>query len=605
MNVVRGLIALALGGTGALSSATQMPVCDNLRYGSAAQALAIEEALQVGSVEDSRAAVRAAQRTRGLELGCPELAYRAGGASRAAPMAAQIEGIWELHRASAAEARARYLSCPPLGREAGTYALGGWLGHHLLGGFDAELLREIAEAFEGVQYRPQRTPGQLATWPGMFGYSERFGRSGDDCRIAGVVGEGVARLCADVPELCPRYARGANAGERFGVGDYLAARGLRDGGAGFDQGWAGVMMIEAALGATDPAQSQRFADAARLAGDWAVHEPAVRNHNYTAKLIWLLAALYDWTGEDRYRDALIDKLERSLLPGVLMDEDSDGEIDGLPGLRFADLRSPPARRPGRMWDAHNALPWYQAMNAWAAVEAFAAFRSRGDSEWAERVRPYAMALMDNLAAEVAPGADFDTGAAQIAFAMATGLWKFADTEGLPRPQWESALWSVWNAGLADAPGHLHTATVALVVARSRGVAYPSYRERAQQAAPASIDGLWFDPARSGEGLSIYSVGTDRLVGTWYTFAIGEPSRQRWWTFDGRRSGNRFEGRLQQPVGARFDARPWQLPESFDAGTLQILFNPDGSAVLDFLSSNSAEGPLKIQLRRLLVTRPEN
>jgi hypothetical protein len=364
------------------------------------------------------------------------------------------------------------------------------------------------------------------------------------------------------------------------------------------------MMIEAALAAADPVQARQFADAAKLAGDWAIHEPAVRNHNYTAKLIWLLAALYDWTGESRFGDALIDKLERSLLPGVLMDEDADGEIDGLPGLRFADLRSPLARQPGRMWDAHNALPWYQAMNAWAAVEAYVALRSRGDTDRADRVRSYALALMDNLAAEVSAGADFETGAAQIAFAMATGLWKLADAEGLERPHWETALWSVWNAGLAESPGHLHTATVALVVARSRGLVYASYRSRARQGSPASVDGLWFDPRRSGEGLSIYSVGADRLVGTWYTFAPGEPSRQRWWTFDARRIGDRFEGRLQQPMGARFDALPWQQPAPFDAGELQILFNPDGSAALDYRPSNPAEGPLRIELRRLLPVDPE-
>lgn len=474
-----GLLLTVLVAAGCAPRASaQDPVCTANRYGTPEQALAIERVLQDGDNDAAVAAIRAAQRTRGTELGCAEVAVSYGPADTRAPGAAQVLAAWEVHAASAAQST-QYDRCPALGRAAGAYALGGWVAR--AGGlrFDRARLAQLSDAFVDTQYLPAQTPGRLPVWPGLYGYGEVLGQPGE-CDAGPVVGAGVAMVCRDLPTLCPAYGRGRWRGMRFGIGDYLPDAGVRDGGAAFDQGWAGAMMIEAALAAADASERERWRNSAIAAAEWALHEPPVRNHNYTAKAIWLLAAAYDWTGQSRFRAALLDKLERSLLPGVLMDANADGEVDGVPGVRFAAL-APNARTPGRMWDAHNALPWYGAMNAWALVEATAALRSRGDSAAAARVRPYALAMLDNLADEVArrggPPPEGGPGVTQVPYAFALGLWKLADPEGLARPAWECAIWAYWNAGLATSPGDSKTATVAVVALRQSGVSWRSYRQR--------------------------------------------------------------------------------------------------------------------------------
>ena len=86
------------------------------------------------------------------------------------------------------------------------------------------------------------------------------------------------------------------------------------------------------------------------------NQPLVTNHNYTAKLIWMLAQLYNWTGREDFKSALTDRVERNLKPGVLMDVNNDSLVDGVTGIPFSSLNEV-ARVPGRMWDGHNALPF--------------------------------------------------------------------------------------------------------------------------------------------------------------------------------------------------------------------------------------------------------
>ncbi len=551
------------------AAGAEVPVCVENRYGSPAQAAAIERRMQSGSVDEVVLALRAAQATRGIELGCAESAYAYGGGDVRAPLPGAIAQAWRVHADSASAALAAYDVCPALGRSAGAYALGGWLARRGGLAFDEAALRTIADNLRATQYLSERTPGALSSWPGMFGYAEVLGDRGHACHVPGVVGAGVATVCSVAPELCVVYAGGRFAGQRFAVGDYASARDIRDGGGAFDQGWAGVMMVEAALGASAAEDREAFRRSALAAGEWALAEPPVRNHNYTAKLVWLLAVLYDWTGDTRYRDGLLDKLERNLLPGVLMDLDADGFVDGHAQLRFADLRAPAARVPGRMWDAHNALPWYQAMNAWAMVEAYVALRSRGDSAWSDRLRPFALAMLDNLAAELAPGGGLPPdgpGTTQVAYAFAVGLWKLADAEGLARPAWEQGLWAIWNAGLGVAPGDNKTATAAIVALRAAGIAHRSHAQRVGEsmhpASPASrVSGAWFDPARSGEGVSIIGFAPDRLSVTWFTYDPWHPDRQAWITAEGGFDGERFDGRAQITRGTRFG-------EAFDAGAVE-------------------------------------
>ena len=570
------------GGTPALA---EVPVCTSNRYGTGAQAVAIEAQMQAGSIENVRTALRAAQTTRGTELGCAESSYVYGNGNPNAPSASSVTRAWAEHSASASQVTAVYNACPALGRAAGAYALGGWVAR--AGGlhFDASSLGILADNLRATQYLTERSPGDLASWPGLFGYATVLGDSGHACFVPGVVGEAANSACAIAPRLCAVYRSARFSEQRFVVGDYAAELSIRDGGAAFDQGWAGVMMVEAALGASSAADREAYRRSALAAGEWALAEPPVRNHNYTAKLVWLLAVLYDWTGDLRYRDGMLDKLERNLLPGVLMDLNSDGIVDGLPALRFTDLRAPAARTPGRMWDAHNALPWYQAMNAWAMVEAYAALDSRGDSAAADRIRPYALAMLDNLAAELAPVGGLPrsgSGTTQVAYAFAVGLWKLADRKQVSRPAWEAVLWTIWNSGLSTSPGDNKTATAAIVALRESGIGYRSYAERVIQTttaatAVARISGAWFDPQRSGEGLAILGFVANRLSVTWFTYDPVDANRQTWISAEGSFDGRVFEGAAQITRGTVFGP-------GFDASAVQRI--PWGTVRLEFEGCNA-------------------
>lgn len=602
------LLSLALGLS--TTAAAQTPVCNADRYGTGAQSAAIERAARSGTTAEVIAAIRAAQATRGANLGCAESSYGYGGGSPAAPASTEIRAAWSVHAASTSQALQTYDQCPAIGRGAGAYALGLWTGSAAGLSVDRAPLVALADNLLATQYTQARTPGRQPVWTGMFSYAESLATPGGSCYVPGVVGEGVASACNTAPSLCVSFENGRFANERFVVGDYDLAAGVADGGGAFDQGWAGAMMIEAALGSGDPASRARYRKSALAAGDWAIAEPSVRNHNYTAKNIWLLAQLYDWTGDARFRDALIDRLERNLLPGVLLDADGNGEVDGVPGVRFADLIAPAARVPGRMWDAHNALPWYHAMNAWAAVEAYAAFRARGDSQWTTRLRPVVIAMLDNLAAELAPAGGLPTsgpGTTQVAYGFAVALWKFADVEGLAKPDWERVLWSIWNAGLANSPGDSKTATAGIVAARNAGVRYRSFRQRqatmdASLPTDARVSGAWYDPATDGEGWFVLATASDRLLVTWYTYDPLDATRQVWLIADGSFDGRRFDGSVVITRGTRFGAEfnpanvvriPW--------GTLRIDFANCANASMTYESTVSGFGSGNRNLRQLAAT----
>jgi hypothetical protein len=582
--------------------AAALEVCAQQRYGSADDAARIEASMQSGTAAEVVATIRAAQRVRALELGCPERGYELREANDQPPSGAGLREAWSRHASALPALVAQHDRCPALGRSAAALALGGWLAASRGLEVDEAALRRIADNLLATQFVSGRSPGEQPTWTGLYAYALRWSDPADNCFVPGVVGESIARLCSELPELCVRYRSGRFAGERFAVGDYAGGSGLRDGGAGFDHGWAGVMMVEAALGASDPADRRRYRDSALLAGEWAINEPPVRNHNYTSKSIWLLAVLYDWSGDPRFRAALIDKLERNLLPGVLLDADGDGRVDGVPDIPFAALRSLPARQPGRLWDAHNALPWYQAMSAWAAVEAYAAFRSRGDSDWAQRLRPVALALNDNLAAELAGKVVEDNARGEIGFALATALWKLADVEGLVRPQWRSALWGVWNSGLATTPGEERSASAGLLAARAEGERYRSYAERALDRGPADIGGYWFDPDFDGEGLALVETADGAVALTWYALSPAGGSGQVWLAG----LGQLRQGRLALPVSLRegrgFADAP-MVPIERPWGELDILFRSSDVAVLRWHSVLPEFGSGERALRRLLPATP--
>lgn len=330
---------------------------------------------------------------------------------------------------------------------------------------------------EAQQFGPSNYTGIIPdNQVGAFGYVhvDMF----DECYPGGVVGESVELVCDAIPEFCITYNSGLFNGETFLIADQHPDYDFYDGGIAFDQGWVGVALIEGAIQQENLITKERFKNAATLAANWAVNEPPVRNHNYTAKLIWLLAEMYAWSGDETYKTALNHKLDKNLIPGILMDLDENGAVDGMePDILFTDL-SPIAQRPGRMWDGHNALPWYNAMNTWAMVEAYVAFRDRGETERATELKPYAIAMLDNLAWEVNHlGIIPDQlGVRALTYGLLTAIWKISQYEGETHPTWESAVWGLWNSGYFNELS-THSVCVGLYLLIKTETAYTPLAER--------------------------------------------------------------------------------------------------------------------------------
>jgi hypothetical protein len=413
-----------------------------------------------GNEADVIAAINSAKSERGPQVGCPEVAYATTEPILNRPSREEVVANWEnIHRPGLAGFVA---ACPSLGREWASAALGAYYARRAGQEADLQPLSDIAQMMLAQQYGAANVPTPLAHPGGIFAYLRT--EASDPCFLGAGVGEAVESVYQAYPDLFAVFDKGLFAGKRFLVADTKPEANFLDGGMAFDQGWAGVMMIEAASSEKDEALAARFRESAFLAGDWALAEPPVRNHNYTAKLIWLLAELYAWTGESKWRAGFLDKIGRNLKPGILMDLDEDGFVDGMEGQPFNGLSSV-AQRPGRMWDGHNARPVYHAMNAWALVEAYSALRDHHDSEEAAALRPYALAMLDNLAWEINHLGVPSSGLTQMPIAMILGILKIARPEGLNMDDWEKAANALWNAGAGRAfPDHTTAAGLYLLYA---------------------------------------------------------------------------------------------------------------------------------------------
>lgn len=458
-------------------SGCQAKGCGNT-YGTPAQATAIENAMYQGAISECVAAISAARETRGAGVGCPDVEFSRSSPNTRVPTLEAVAETWNLVHLPGLSAYAE--DCPPIGRDWPAAALGGYYAR--LAGYPApeQVLALIARQLEATQYSPAHAPEPLVSHPGVYGYGNRLAERGDPCFRGGVVRERVEEICGKLPQFCPTYTTGTWAGERFVVADFSVTPRAYDGGAAYDHGWAGVLMVEAWLQASTPEDRSLFEASARLAGAWSAAEPAVRNHNYTAKNIWLLAQLYGLTGDGTYRSALLDRLARNLKPGVLMDVNDDGLVDGMAHQPFAEL-NPVARHPGRLWDGHNSILWYQAMNTWAMAEAYCAFRDRGDSADAVELRPYTVAMLDNIAWELTqlgPGLDIGEGTHPTPYAFLIGLWKIAAAEHESHPDWEAALATLWNTGYFEHfDGGRSTASCGLYLLYLSGTPYAALSDR--------------------------------------------------------------------------------------------------------------------------------
>lgn len=479
-------LSIAATITALLTSALAAPVppCGN-SYGSSTDMSAIDLAMWSGTAADVATAIGNAKATRGNSVGCPSAspAYGYTTPNFTAPTLADIAAKWE--NVHAPGLRNYQIFCPELGRKKAAPALGAYYAQ--LAGYAARFtaLGDIAQMFVATQYVDANAPWPPLSDAGAYvgAYGMLRTTSSDPCYDSSVATR-LNDFYVTKPTLFQTYDAGLYSSDQFLIADLAPEYGVFDGGLAYDHGWVGALMMESRLQHPVSALRTTTSDSLDLACGWAENEPPVRDHNYTAKLVWILAQKYARDGDTAAKAAMLDKLERNLKPGVLLDADSDGNVDGMSSQPFSGLLDI-AVTPGRYWDGHNSLPQYQPMNAWAFVEAYVALRDRGDTAQAAALKPYALATLDNLAWEIInkgiPGVG--VGQKEIPFAFLLGLWKIAAYESETHSNWEQAAWALWNYGLMDTYGY-NTANAGLYLLYKSGVPYVPFASRTVPAAPS-------------------------------------------------------------------------------------------------------------------------
>jgi hypothetical protein len=94
---------------------------------------------------------------------------------------------------------------------------------------------------------------------------------------------------------------------------YYIPDAVNDGGLNFDNGLAGVAMVEGCRLTGD----KRYLEAARRAAHWALTQPPVPNVNYNSFSVWLLTKLFGINREDKYLAKAMELTEKAILPGQL------------------------------------------------------------------------------------------------------------------------------------------------------------------------------------------------------------------------------------------------------------------------------------------------
>ena len=451
-------------------------------------ALDIDAELPVSAANQTTyvAAVQAGMNSRGNAVGCPGTAYTYQAAA-ATPIPTYAEALSNWTGTHVPGILTYSTACPDLGRTGAGYALASYyanLSGYTLPAATQQQLSTKVSAIDAMLAAEQFTSSNVSgalTNPGSFGYLNTA--ASNSCfftTLAGSVtlGSNINAFCTGVPSACTTYSSGLFKGLSFQVQDLGDLSLVPDGSMDFDHGFDGVALMEATI---QQANSPYAANLA-LAGQWAINEPAVRDINYTAKLVWLLAELYDRTGNAAYSASMLNKLNRGLLINELMpDPANPANVYGMsPVMPFAAL-TPVAQTPGRMYDGHNALPDYASINTWALVEAYVALRDQGDATNAALVRPYAIAAMNNLAYEINTFGVPSLGKSQAPMALLLGLWKISAYEGFQGggsggTNWESAAWRYWNNGAASNFGP-ETLNAALYLVYLSGKPYVPLKSR--------------------------------------------------------------------------------------------------------------------------------
>jgi hypothetical protein len=438
-------------------------------YGSAGDETNITSQMRYGNINDAQAAINQAKNTRGLALGCPQISYNYTPANTTSPLLSDIVNVWNTIHVP--EISSFSATCPRIGRYENNSALGAYYAR-LAGYYDnTTILAEISNMMYDQQYSSWNISSPDPRNEGVFGYINV--PSSDPCYPGGVVGSSVDALCAALPQYCVTYSSGQFSGLDFAISGQDDDNSWFDGGLAYDHAWVGVQLIESAIHQNDPILKEKYRNSIEDAVQYCISEHCVKNHNYTAKLIWLLSQAYAWTGDITYANELNYKLNKNLIPGILWDETNDGIVDGTtPPINFSNLTTV-AQEPGRMWDGHNSLPWYHAMNAWALTDAYVAFRDQGDLVRAAELKPYALAMIDNLSNEIINQGVISPdhlGVRDITYALLTSIWKISDFENESHPNWESAAWAMWNSGYFNTYS-THSVCVGLYLVVKSNTAY--------------------------------------------------------------------------------------------------------------------------------------
>lgn len=605
------IILLSLSLCPATVFGAPVPPCGN-SYGSTSNRAAIELAMWSGTTSDILTAISNAKATRGDSVGCPDQSFTYTSPSFTEPTLAAIADKWE--NVHAPGLRDYEITCPEIGRRWASPALGGYYAH--LAGYASRFsaLGDIAQMYVATQYTDANAP-----WPPIADSGVYVGAYGmlrvsslDGCYDSSV-GPAVESFYQAKPTIVPQYDGGLFSGDRFLVADIVPELNVFDGGLAYDHGWVGAMMMEAQLQHPTASLRSTASSSLGLAVEWAADEPSVRNHNYTAKLVWILAQKYARDGLSADKAAMLEKIERNLKPGVLFDANNDGYVDGMSGQLFSGLTEI-ARVPGRYWDGHNSLPQYQPMNAWALVEAYVALRDRGDTTEAAALKPYALATLDNLAWEIVNKGIPQVGVGQkeIPYAFLIGLWKIADYENETHANWKQAAWALWNAGLMNSFGD-NTANAGLYLLYKSGVPYTPLGSRTTPPAPsgsvftptsnALITGKYLAGKRSslnGDDNDYYTVGNSSQPAAAADFYVGTGSltsiRVKVRSKDSQNSGNTRRIYLWN-----FSTNAWVSVASGSVGTsesnLQVTVN---SGLANY---RNAEGVVRVGVEhsRFLVS----
>ena len=397
---------------------------------------AAREALQIAipdlKTEAIRLAIRKGKNARWTEVGLPVQEAEPALVSTDSVLTSSLKRIWDtqLDRIQTWEP-----NCPEAAFETPA-SLWGLLaaGSKYRNSIDQQIFMQIASLVRAQQYTGTTYPSgcfALAVLP-----------EGDECTQPGPVPRLAASLARKNPQWKVNLRSAFFSDVPFLVCDQSEFGLNGDSPLLQNQPWA----IEVLLAYSGYTGDSSWYRSALLSGDWLLKEKPCSNLAITARQVWALAALYDASGETRFRDRMLQLSEELLLPSLLLDENADGMEDET-GLPFAQLHVS-ARVPGRLWDPVGAISWNTSWVGFALAEAGAALRDRGEAEKSRRLLKAAAAVTDNLAWELTQHGAPPSGSGfrDMALLFTEGCWRYSG-KGKKQPAlWEQAAAVLWNSG---------------------------------------------------------------------------------------------------------------------------------------------------------------